>query len=281
MADTLSCSSKQYYINLHSTTDISVAGMLWLLIFCDLYEMQRRREARPRRVDTEEKKTSIILSLRVLKLVTFSCYWAANISLSQNWMSILTSTTMMETMIRFTLSNCENCTVPYRRPLFVWCGGTRMRGSSARSEGGTYGTKRRLNCCKPAISCGFIVYQRASIKYCCVLRFGRGLPFSFSCGGTSKLRLSKGLIPLSYDIRRRVHWYLCTNIHCVMPKNKGIFIITMVRTSNIGIPDMLLFEWHRANEIWFKMNVCVGMLQALSHLHDPATISGFCSETGT
>lgn len=73
-------------------------------------QMRRRREANPRRVDTEgkkKKKTSIILSLRVLKLMTFSCYSAANISLSQNWMSILTSSTMMEALIRFTLCNCE------------------------------------------------------------------------------------------------------------------------------------------------------------------------------
>jgi len=111
VADTLSCSNKQYYINLsvHPTKDSSVPGLLWLLIFCGLQEMRRWREANPRRVDIEEKKTSLILSLRVLKLVTFSCYWAANISLSQNWMSILTSSTMMETMIRFTVSNCENC----------------------------------------------------------------------------------------------------------------------------------------------------------------------------
>jgi hypothetical protein len=73
-------------------------------------------------------------------------------------MSILTSSTMMETMIRFTLSNCENCTAPYWRPLFVWCRGMGMRGSSGKSEGGKYVTKRWLHCCKPAIACGFIVY---------------------------------------------------------------------------------------------------------------------------
>ena len=124
VVDTLSCSNKQYYINLHPTKDSSVAGVLWLLIFCGMSQMRRRTEANPRRVDTEEKKTSIILSLQVLKLVTFSCYWAANISLSRNWMSILTSSTMMETMIRFTLCNCETAGLHTEGLcLFVWCGG--------------------------------------------------------------------------------------------------------------------------------------------------------------
>lgn len=57
-------------------------------------------------------------------------------------------------------------------------------------------------------------------------------------------------------------------------KDKGNFIITMVRTSNIGVQDTPSFERHRPNEIKLKMNVFVGMLQEDSHLHDPATDLG-------
>ena len=116
-----------------------------------------RRDAKdkqsiPRPVNTWKKKKTIILSLQVLKPVTFLYYWPANISLSQNWMSTFPSSAMLATMIRFSLCNCENCTDPFWKPLFVWCRGTRIRGSSKRSEKGNCGTKRWLNCCKPVIS---------------------------------------------------------------------------------------------------------------------------------
>lgn len=107
-----------------------------------------------------------------------------------------------------------------------------------------------------------------------MLRFGRGLPSSFSCEGTFRVTIIPRSIPLSYGVRRHVHGYLCTNIHGVMPKNKGIFIIIIVRTSNNGVPNTLSFERQRPNEIWFKMKVFVGMLQEDSHLHDPATDLG-------
>jgi len=70
-------------------------------------QMRRRREANPRRVGTEAKKKFDHFVTASIKTRDISCYWAANISLSQNWMSILTSSTMMETLIRFTLCNSE------------------------------------------------------------------------------------------------------------------------------------------------------------------------------
>lgn len=137
--DTIVCSNnKQYYINPHPTTDGNVTAVLWLLIFYSVDETRRKR--------------TIILSLQVLKPVTILYYWPANISLSQNWMSTFPSSAMLATMIRFTLCNCENCTDPFWKPLFVWCRGTRIRGSSKGREKGNCGTKRWLNCCKQVIS---------------------------------------------------------------------------------------------------------------------------------
>jgi hypothetical protein len=148
--------------------------------------MRRRREANPRRVDTE-KKNSIILSLRVLKLVTFSCYRAANISLSQNWMSILTSSTMMETMIRFTLSNCENYRAPYWRPLFVCVGKQECVALQEKARGVNLLQRGGYTVANQRSRVDLQYTKERPSNYCWVLRFARGLPLSFGCEGTFKI----------------------------------------------------------------------------------------------
>lgn len=161
-----------------------------------------------------------------------------------------------------------------------------MRGSSGRSEGENYGRLFRkergrelwykevakLLQTSDLVWIYTVLKSVHQILLCASVR--ERSPSSFRCEGTFRVTIIPRSISLSYGIRRRVHWYLCTNRHGVISKNKGIFIITMVKTSNIGVPDTLSFEWHRANEIWFKMNVFVGMLQEDSHLHDPATDIG-------
>ena len=99
-------------------------------------------------------------------------------------------------------------------------------------------------------------------------------PFSFSCEGTFRVAIIPRSIPLSYGIRR-----LCTDTY--VPKYTASYPKIRESSSSpwrergiFGVPDMMSFEWHRANEIWFKLHVFDGMLQEDSHLHGPATDIG-------
>lgn len=158
VADTFSCSNEQYYINLHPTQDSILVGG-----YRDCWFSAVRK-----RCDAEVKRTLIEL-VQKKKLPSF-CHceyyssWHFHITGQQiflfprigcpyllhrlwwkPWLDLLSATAKIARL------HTEGL-------LFVWRGGTRMRGSSGRSERGNCGTKRWLNCCKPAISCGFIVH---------------------------------------------------------------------------------------------------------------------------
>ena len=208
----------------------------------------------------KQKKNSIILLLRVLKLVTFhvtgqqiflfpriGCPYLLHRLWWKPWLDLLSATVKLQGSI------------PKAFVCLVWGNGNVWLFRKERGRELWYKEVAKLLQTSDLVCIYSILKSVHQILLCASVR--ERSPFSFSWEGTFRFTIIPRSIPLSYGIRRRVHWYLCTNIHGVIPKNKEIFIITMVRTSNIGVPDTLSFERHRANEIWFKLNVFVGMLQ--------------------